>query len=207
MGITTVFPFSPQPFIDLSDSRSLTLPFLYVLPICGNRTLYQRRFRLHEISCRERVSGLGCGIDAGIFRLRYFASARSECRYRRECGKFGDRAERCSGRRISHRIKLAVHDHPFSRARRPRQSRAELPESTEKHYYQVRDGKATLLDQKVRFAEGVDFDPNGRIIMKDGTLVKLREHEMVTFSGERRDVPLNISMPKALPPGSAGAGR
>jgi hypothetical protein len=70
-------------------------------------------------------------------------------------------------------------------------------------YYVLRSGNATLLDQKERFSQGLEFDRNGRIILKDGNIVRLREHEMVTFSGERRDVPWNIRLPKPLPPGPA----
>jgi hypothetical protein len=69
-------------------------------------------------------------------------------------------------------------------------------------YYTLRNGKATHLDQKQRFTEGLYFERSGRIILSDGNIVRLRDGEMVTFGGERRDVPLNIRMPELLPPGS-----
>lgn len=77
-----------------------------------------------------------------------------------------------------------------------------IPEGIAKlkgRYYQVRNGKATLLDQKERFAEGLYFEPNGRITLQDGRIVHLHEREMVTFGGDRRDAPWNIEMPRPLP--------
>jgi len=68
-------------------------------------------------------------------------------------------------------------------------------------YYTLRNGKATLLDQKQRFTEGLYFDRGGRITLSDGNIVRLHDGEMVTFGGERRDVPWNVKMPKPLPPG------
>ena len=65
----------------------------------------------------------------------------------------------------------------------------------------LRNGNATHLDQKQRFTEGLYFERSGRIMLADGTYVKLHDGEMVTFSGERRDVPLNVKLPKLLPPG------
>ena len=77
-----------------------------------------------------------------------------------------------------------------------------IPEGIAKlngRYYQVRSGKATLLDQRERFAEGISFEPNGRITLQDGRIVRLHEREMVTFGGDRRDAPRNIEMPSPLP--------
>ena len=69
------------------------------------------------------------------------------------------------------------------------------------HFYVLRNGNATHLDQKQRFTEGLYFERTGRIMLADGTYVKLHDGEMVTFSGERRDVPLNVKLPNLLPPG------
>jgi hypothetical protein len=69
------------------------------------------------------------------------------------------------------------------------------------HYYVLRNGNATHLDQKQRFTEGLYFERSGRIMLADGTYLKLQDGQMVTFSGERRDVPLNVKLPKLLPPG------
>ena len=66
-------------------------------------------------------------------------------------------------------------------------------------YYTLRNGKATHLDQKQRFTEGLYFERGGRITLADGNIVRLSDGEMLTFGGERRDVPWNISMPKPLP--------
>lgn len=70
-------------------------------------------------------------------------------------------------------------------------------------YYTLRNGKATHLDQKQRFTEGLYFEGGGRILLSDGNIVRLHDGEMVTFGGERRDVPFNIQMPRPLPPGEA----
>jgi hypothetical protein len=66
-------------------------------------------------------------------------------------------------------------------------------------YYVLRNGKATHLDQKQRFTEGLYFERSGRITLADGNFVRLNDGEMVTFGGERRDVPLNIRLPRPLP--------
>jgi hypothetical protein len=71
-------------------------------------------------------------------------------------------------------------------------------------YYTLRNGKATHLDQKQRFTEGLYFEHGGRIVLSDGNIVRLHDGEMVTFGGERREVPWNIQLPKLLPPGSDG---
>jgi hypothetical protein len=69
------------------------------------------------------------------------------------------------------------------------------------HYYVLRNGDATHLEQKQRFSEGLYFERSGRIMLADGTYVRLNDGEMVTFGGERRSVPLNVKLPKLLPPG------
>ena len=66
-------------------------------------------------------------------------------------------------------------------------------------FYVIRNNKATMIDQRQRFSEGVYFERGGRITLQDGNIVRLREGEMVTFSGERLDVPPNIRLPKPLP--------
>jgi hypothetical protein len=67
------------------------------------------------------------------------------------------------------------------------------------NFYLIRNGKGTLIEQKQRFSEGVYFERGGRITLQDGNIVRLREGEMVTFSGEQLDVPLNIRLPRPLP--------
>ena len=67
------------------------------------------------------------------------------------------------------------------------------------NYYTLRNGKATQLDQKQRFTEGLYFERGGRIILADGNIVRLHDGEMVTFGGERRDAPLNVRLPVPLP--------
>jgi hypothetical protein len=68
-------------------------------------------------------------------------------------------------------------------------------------YYSLRNGKATQIEQKQRFTEGLYFERGGRITLADGNIVKLHDGEMVTFGGERRDVPWNIRLPEPLPLG------
>src|SRR5512144_2556886 len=50
-------------------------------------------------------------------------------------------------------------------------------------YYYVRNGEGTLLTSRQRFVEGATFDMNGRIMLANGTLVKLANGDMVTFGG------------------------
>ena len=68
-------------------------------------------------------------------------------------------------------------------------------------YYVLRNGSATHLEQKQGFTEGLYFERTGRIMLADGRYLRLHDGEMVTFGGERRDVPLNVKLPKLLPAG------
>ena len=67
-------------------------------------------------------------------------------------------------------------------------------------YFHVRNGKATLLTQRQRFSEGCYFEQGGRVILRDGSAVRLGEHEMVTFSGERLRVPPGVQLPQSRRP-------
>jgi len=62
------------------------------------------------------------------------------------------------------------------------------------HYYYIRDGAATRLYQRQRFAQGYWFDRNGRVIASDGSVVRLSNGEMVTFAGEHLPIPPGIAL-------------
>jgi hypothetical protein len=62
-------------------------------------------------------------------------------------------------------------------------------------YYYVRNGEGTLLTNRQRFVEGATFDPSGRIMLSNGSLVKLANGDMVTFSGDRVPVPPSTRLP------------
>ena len=62
----------------------------------------------------------------------------------------------------------------------------------------VKTGRATQIVGAQRFTEGVTVQQNGDIILKDGRKVKLTDGRMVTFSGELREAPRNIELPKPI---------
>lgn len=62
-------------------------------------------------------------------------------------------------------------------------------------YYYVRNGEGTRLTTRQRFVEGTTFDPNGRIMLGNGSLVKLADGDMVTFAGDRVPVPPSTRLP------------
>jgi len=62
-------------------------------------------------------------------------------------------------------------------------------------YYYIRDGAATRLYQRQRFAQGYWFDRKGRIIASDGNVVLLNNGEMVTFAGEHLPIPPGVAFP------------
>jgi hypothetical protein len=62
-------------------------------------------------------------------------------------------------------------------------------------YYYVRNGEGTRLTSRQRFVEGATFDPNGRIMLGNGSLVKLAEGDMVTFGGDRILMPPGTRLP------------
>lgn len=64
-----------------------------------------------------------------------------------------------------------------------------------KYYYYVRDGTATRLYQRQRFAQGYSVDRRGQVIARDGSVVVLHNHEMVTFAGERLAIPPGVTFP------------
>ncbi len=62
-------------------------------------------------------------------------------------------------------------------------------------YYYIRNGGATRLVQRQRFAQGWSFDRQKRIVAADGSIVHLENHEMVTFGGDRLPIPPNVVIP------------
>jgi hypothetical protein len=65
-----------------------------------------------------------------------------------------------------------------------------------RYYYYIRDGTATRLYQRQRFAQGYSVDHNGQVIARDGSVVILHNYEMVTFSaGERIPIPPGVNFP------------
>jgi hypothetical protein len=63
------------------------------------------------------------------------------------------------------------------------------------HYYYIRNGSATRLVQKQRFAQGYYFDRKKHIIAPDGSIVRLNDREMVTFAGEQLPTPPGLTFP------------
>ena len=63
------------------------------------------------------------------------------------------------------------------------------------HYYYVRNGAGTILTKHSRFMEGVTFDPGGKIMLADGSYVKLLDGDMVTFAGDRIPMPPSTRLP------------
>ena len=63
------------------------------------------------------------------------------------------------------------------------------------NYYYIRNGAATRLVQRQRFAQGYAYDRKGRIVASDGSIVRLSNREMVTFAGERLPTPPNVVFP------------
>ena len=57
------------------------------------------------------------------------------------------------------------------------------------------DGQGTILTSKQRFVEGATFDVNGRIMLADGSLVRLIDGDMVTFGGDRIPMPPGTRIP------------
>jgi hypothetical protein len=62
-------------------------------------------------------------------------------------------------------------------------------------YYYIRNGGATRLVQRQRFAQGWSFDRQRRIVAADGSIVHLENHEMVTFGGDRLPIPSDVVLP------------
>jgi hypothetical protein len=62
-------------------------------------------------------------------------------------------------------------------------------------YYYIRDGAAHRLYQRQRFAQGYWFDRKGRVVASDGSIVHLKNAEMVTFAGEHLPIPPGVVFP------------
>jgi hypothetical protein len=62
-------------------------------------------------------------------------------------------------------------------------------------YYYVRNGQGTILTSRQRFVEGATFDVGGRIMLADGSFVRLTEGDMVTFAGDRMPLPPSTRLP------------
>jgi hypothetical protein len=67
------------------------------------------------------------------------------------------------------------------------------------HYWYIRNGEATRLFQKQRFAQGYWFDHQGHLIARDGSIVILSNGEMVTFAGEHLPIPPGVIFPPGVP--------
>jgi hypothetical protein len=65
-------------------------------------------------------------------------------------------------------------------------------------YYYIRNGAATPLYQRQRFAQGYWVDRRGRVIARDGSVVVLTNGEMVTFAGEHLPIPPGTDFPQRL---------
>lgn len=62
-------------------------------------------------------------------------------------------------------------------------------------YYYIRNDQGTILSSRQRFVEGATFDPGGRIMLADGSIVRLAEGDMVTFGGDRIPLPPSTRLP------------
>lgn len=74
------------------------------------------------------------------------------------------------------------------------------------HYYYIRNREAIRLYQPQRFAQGVNYDGHGKLIMPDGNIVRVSEGEMVTFAGEHLVVPLGTNFPRTHADAASGGG-
>jgi hypothetical protein len=63
------------------------------------------------------------------------------------------------------------------------------------NYYYIRNGGATRLVQRQRFAQGWSFDRQKRIVAADGSIVHLENREMVTFGGDHVPIPPTVVLP------------
>lgn len=61
--------------------------------------------------------------------------------------------------------------------------------------YYIRNGQATLLTSRQRLAQGLTFEGGNRVMLQDGTAVKLNNGDMVTFAGERIPLPPGTQLP------------
>jgi Domain of unknown function (DUF6799) len=62
--------------------------------------------------------------------------------------------------------------------------------------FYVKDLRGTRLSGRQRFANGAHLEANGDVILNDGRRVRLREGEMVTLSGDVREVPRALEVPR-----------
>ena len=62
-------------------------------------------------------------------------------------------------------------------------------------YYYIRNGQGTILTSRQRFVEGATFEASGRIMLADGSFVRLTEGDMVTFAGDRMQMPPGTRLP------------
>lgn len=62
-------------------------------------------------------------------------------------------------------------------------------------YYYVHNAQGVLLTQRQNFMQGVTFDRQHRVILRDGTIVRLIDGDMVTFSGDRIPFPPGTQLP------------
>lgn len=62
----------------------------------------------------------------------------------------------------------------------------------------VKGGRGTRITGEQKFTEGLTVQRGGDILLSDGRKLKLTEGQMVTFSGELREAPRNIELPKPL---------
>ena len=84
----------------------------------------------------------------------------------------------------------------------PGQEDAGTPEGVGRwggNVYYIRNTQGTPLTQRERFAQGVVYDGHGRVILRDGNIVRLQEGQMVTFAGEQIPVPPGTTFSDATP--------
>lgn len=62
--------------------------------------------------------------------------------------------------------------------------------------YYVKDRRATLITREQRFGSGLVVGRNGEVLLPDGRRSRLRAGEMVTLSGELREAPPGVELPR-----------
>jgi hypothetical protein len=67
------------------------------------------------------------------------------------------------------------------------------------HLYYIRNGAATRIYQKQRFAQGYWLDRQGRVADSNGSVVVLHNGEMTTFAGDRLPIPPGVTFPPGVP--------
>lgn len=70
----------------------------------------------------------------------------------------------------------------------------------------LKNGRATAVDKDMKLSEGINVNPSGELVLKDGTRMTLQEGQMVTLDGKVTKAPESIfGSSAAAQPGSGAA--